>query len=225
MAQQSNLARHRAEREGRSSNRRSEIIDAAEALFLERGIAATTMTDIAERVGVTRVTLYRYFADRDTLAFEVAARMLDRLVNKAREALPAGAGPVEAARAGLGSLIVNFEYNRDVHWYLTVLDSHRPFRDINEELAQWYASRRRQALLFDEIVTSYIFDVETAERLVSLANIVMGVLGRFAIKGEEISRGGITLETQLGYFREVVFSYFDTVLAPQAEAPARHPGS
>ncbi|MDE0654204.1 MAG: TetR/AcrR family transcriptional regulator [bacterium] len=222
MAQQSNLARHRAEREGRSSNRRSEIIDAAEALFLERGIAATTMTDIAERVGVSRITLYRYFADCDALAFEVAGWMLERLVTKAREVLPAGAGPVEAARAGLGSLITNFEHNRDVHWYLTVLDSHRPFRDISEELAQWYASRTRQALLFDEAVASYVFDDATAERLVSLANVVMGVLGRFAIKGENLSRGGITLETQLGYFRELVFNYFDTIVAPQAEAPERH---
>ena len=57
MSEQSNLERYRAERENRESERRTAIVDTAEALFLERGIVDTTMMDIADRAGVSRVTL------------------------------------------------------------------------------------------------------------------------------------------------------------------------
>ena len=216
MARHSNLARHRAERVDRPSKRRSEIVDAAEALFVERGIAGTSMTDVAQRVGVTRITLYRYFAGLDNLAFEVAGRMLDKLVATAREAVPAGAGPLEAARAGLASLITNFESNRDAHWYLTVLDSYRPFRDVSEELTHWYASRSRQALFFHEAIAAEFFDEETAERLLTLTNVVMATLSRYAVKSENQT---IAWRAQLQHFEQLVLDYFDTTIAPQAEAP------
>lgn len=223
MARDSNLARHRAEHRDKPSSRRSEIIDAAEALFLERGIARTSLIDIAQRVGVTRVTLYRYFEGRDQLAFEVAGRMITRLVTNAREAIPAGAEPLEAARAALGALITQFEHNRDAHWYLTVLDSYRPFRHISEELAAWYTARSLEALQLDGTISAVSFDVETAERLVTLMHMVMGVLGRYAIKRGILPRGPVALETQLRHLEELVFNYFDTIIVPQARAPAPEP--
>ncbi len=220
MAQRSGLARHRAERADESSSRRSEIISAAEELFLERGIATTTIIDIAQRVGVTRTTLYRYFEGRDELAFEVAGRTIAKLVTKALEAVPAGAEPVEAARAALVSLITQFEHHRDAHRYLTVLDSYRPFRGISEELASWYTSRSREALDLDGTIMAGSFDDETAERLVTLTHILMGVLGRYAIKREILHRGPVALETHLRNLEELVLNYFDTIIAPQAKPPA-----
>lgn len=43
------------------TGRRREVIDAAGRLFAERGYEATTLTDIAEAVGIDRATLYYYF--------------------------------------------------------------------------------------------------------------------------------------------------------------------
>jgi TetR/AcrR family transcriptional repressor of mexJK operon len=43
------------------------ILDAAYALFLERGIAATTMDSIAERASVSKMTVYANFADKPAL--------------------------------------------------------------------------------------------------------------------------------------------------------------
>ena len=142
MARPSDLALDRAESRSTPSDRRSQIIDAAEALFLERGIAATTVTDIADRVGVTRVTLYRYFEGRDELAFEVSERMIRRLAASAWEAVPAGASPVEAARAALGALVARFEDNRDAHMYLTVQHQRRIRRHAYVSLARGPARRR-----------------------------------------------------------------------------------
>ena len=221
MAERGGLARHRAERAGESSSRRSEIIDAAEALFVERGIAGTTVIDIAGRVGVTRTTFYRYFEGRDELAFEVAGRMIAKLSTTAREAVPAGAGPVEAARAALGALITHFEHNRDAHRYLMLLDSYRPFRSIGEEHQRRYTSRSREALDLGVTFADDALDDEAAERLVALTGVVMGVLGRFAIKREILGRGPLALHQRLEYLEELVHNYFDTIITPPAEPPAR----
>src|SRR4051794_24576042 len=73
--------------------RRTDILDAAERRFLRNGLEHTTIADIAEEAGVTRMTLYRYFRDRDTIAFEIAGRMLQRIVSENGTATAAGDGP------------------------------------------------------------------------------------------------------------------------------------
>ena len=44
------------------------------ALFAERGIAATSLNEVGQRAGVTRVTVYRHFADKEDLAREAFLR-------------------------------------------------------------------------------------------------------------------------------------------------------
>ncbi len=46
---------------------REQLLDAATTLFAERGIAATTVAQIAERVGVTSAMVHYYFKNRDQL--------------------------------------------------------------------------------------------------------------------------------------------------------------
>ena len=44
-----------------------EILDAAAELFVQRGVAAVGMAEVAEAAGCSRATLYRYFDSRDAL--------------------------------------------------------------------------------------------------------------------------------------------------------------
>lgn len=53
------------------SDIKGRIIDAARALYRERGADAVTMRAVAERVGVTATALYRHFADKDAILREV----------------------------------------------------------------------------------------------------------------------------------------------------------
>lgn len=53
--------------------RRARLLDAARELALQGGYAAVTMHDVADRAGVARATVYRYFATKDHLLTEVAA--------------------------------------------------------------------------------------------------------------------------------------------------------
>ena len=50
------------------------ILDAASVLFLERGIAATTMESVAERASVSKMTVYGYFRDKPALLTAVFER-------------------------------------------------------------------------------------------------------------------------------------------------------
>jgi AcrR family transcriptional regulator len=60
---------------GREEQTREKIIFSALTLFSEVGIGKTSMNDVAYHAGVTRVTVYRYFADKRELVREVFLRV------------------------------------------------------------------------------------------------------------------------------------------------------
>lgn len=65
-----------------TNDTRDRILQAALDLFLGQGIRKTSIDEVAERAGVTRVTVYRYFADREQLvaeAFEQVNGVFDRI--------------------------------------------------------------------------------------------------------------------------------------------------
>jgi len=54
---------------------RDQILDAAESLFARQGYQATTIKQVAERVGVQGPALYKHFAGKRALYEEVLARL------------------------------------------------------------------------------------------------------------------------------------------------------
>ncbi|MGH3388298.1 MAG: TetR/AcrR family transcriptional regulator [Actinomadura sp.] len=74
--------------------RRIRLIEAARELADEGGYAAVTMHDVADRAGVARATVYRYFISKDHLLTEVAAAWA-RTVTADVAALMPGGPPVE----------------------------------------------------------------------------------------------------------------------------------
>src|ERR1043166_8441388 len=51
----------------RKEARPQEILDAALAVFAEKGFAAARMEEVARRAGVTKGTIYRYFPSKEEL--------------------------------------------------------------------------------------------------------------------------------------------------------------
>jgi TetR/AcrR family transcriptional regulator len=70
---------------------RASILEAAEALFAERGFAATRLEDVAERVGIRRASIVYYFRDKPELYDAVLGHVLQGLYEVIEPALTAGA--------------------------------------------------------------------------------------------------------------------------------------
>ena len=87
-------------RKGEGAALRDEILAATERLLLETGSAeAVSIRAVAERVRVTPPSIYRHFADKSDLIFEVCARhfaALDEFLARASEGVD---DPVERLRA------------------------------------------------------------------------------------------------------------------------------
>lgn len=73
------------------------ILDAAERAFVERGVSAAGMAEIAEAAGCSRGTLYRYFPSPHALHLAYVDREARRIVRCVRERVEAIADPRERA--------------------------------------------------------------------------------------------------------------------------------
>ena len=54
----------------RSERARKAILEAAAELLLARGLSAVSMDAVAERAGVSKATIYRWWATKETLALD-----------------------------------------------------------------------------------------------------------------------------------------------------------
>ncbi|ALP00058.1 TetR-family transcriptional regulator [Streptomyces hygroscopicus subsp. limoneus] len=76
------------------------LVVAAVDLFTEQGYDATTVTQIAERAGVTKSTFFRHFSDKRELLV-AGQETLSRLLAEGITEAPASASPLQAVAAGL----------------------------------------------------------------------------------------------------------------------------
>ncbi|MGW6796433.1 TetR family transcriptional regulator [Streptomyces chartreusis] len=79
---------------------RQEIIETAQRLFLEHGFEATTVDDIAEQVGISRRTFFRYFGTKEDVVLGDLQERGDA-VARALANRPADEGAWEALRAAM----------------------------------------------------------------------------------------------------------------------------
>ena len=66
---------------------RERILAAAERCIDRHGIRKTTMDDVASEVGLSRPSVYRYFADRDDLLVELITRHSSTLIDRAHKSI------------------------------------------------------------------------------------------------------------------------------------------
>jgi AcrR family transcriptional regulator len=82
---------------------RDAILDTTAALVFERGLRAVTMSQIAERTGIGRATLYKYFPDVDTILHAWHARQIDAHLRQLAEVSDGAGSPAERLAAVLNA--------------------------------------------------------------------------------------------------------------------------
>ena len=90
-------------RERKKRRAQEAIVDAAYALFAERGFADVTVTEIAERAEVGRTTFFRYFGDKREVLFVEEQSFFEAL---RADAAPAAKAPTVREALELGRLAV-----------------------------------------------------------------------------------------------------------------------
>lgn len=88
------------------AEREAQILSVAEEVFADLGYQATTMDEIAERVGVTKPLIYDYFGSKDGLLIACVDRARTLLAETTQEALrglPADAPVDEVLRCGIAA--------------------------------------------------------------------------------------------------------------------------
>ena len=70
--------------------RREQILDAATQVFLARGIADSTMADVAETAGIAKGTVYLYFDSKDALVTTLQSRYADTMAERVGPLLATG---------------------------------------------------------------------------------------------------------------------------------------
>lgn len=121
---------------------RNAILDAAAGLVAREGLRAVTMSAIAERSGIGRATLYRYFADVDGILLAWHERQLGQHVRELG-ALRAGPGPavdrLAAVLTAFGSIRHGHQAGEDaalLHGGAHVARAHEHLRGLVADLIE-----------------------------------------------------------------------------------------
>lgn len=95
------------------SRTREDLERTALELFAAQGFAATTITQIAERAGVSDRTYFRHFVDKREVLFSGAAE-LRQTIETAIHVAPAGATAMEVATDALHAMAFLMEQRREL---------------------------------------------------------------------------------------------------------------
>ena len=208
-----NSERYRRERAQQVEDRRAEIIAVAAELFLEKGLEQTTMLDIAARAHISKVTLYRYFANRDPLAFEVAAQMLQTIVQTASQRVDEGAPIMSTIKEVCLGLIREFSTLQGAYRYIGMFDHLYGDHYPTDELATWYKQHIFGLTVGGiSLVANDALDENAKTQVVTLFNMIMSFMEKLAARGELMAEEQeIPLQAQLNAFESIVMIYLKSL--------------
>jgi AcrR family transcriptional regulator len=111
---------------------RERLCEAAEKLFAERGEDAVTMRQLAQELGVSPMTPYRYFRDKEDILAAVRTNGFTRFAEALETAQAATSGGARAKGAAVGEAYLDFAFEHP-HTYKLMFDLNQPMeRDYPE---------------------------------------------------------------------------------------------
>nr|WP_306999314.1 TetR/AcrR family transcriptional regulator [Amycolatopsis thermophila] len=157
------------------------MLEVAEAVFAERGFAAASMDEIAERVGVSKPMLYEYFNSKEGLLLATVAHARAELREVTERAVAGQTDAREALRSGLRAFFV-FARERRQGWSLLRHELALIGTSASEALED---TRRQQTDLIAKLMAQYFDDQAGHVLLEATAELVVGACERLAIWCEQ----------------------------------------
>jgi AcrR family transcriptional regulator len=162
------------------AQREQQILTVAEAVFAERGYQATTMEEIAERVGVTKPLIYGYFGSKEGLL----SACVDRARAQLREAT------VSAWEAMPPDATVEAVFESGIRAFFDFIDEHASAFALIQQEAAFAASASRDierirtqqsAVVAEALGRVPGLDDVPAELLEGCSEVVIGACERVAV--------------------------------------------
>ena len=137
---------------------RERLIDAAEHLFATHGLDAVTMRQLAGVLGVSPMTPYRYFKDKDDILAAVRARAFNRHADALERAFDETPGDVGTRANAVGDAYVRFAFDNP-EAYKLMFDIAQPNEAAYPELvAAGDRSRRTMTRHVEALAAAGVID-------------------------------------------------------------------
>jgi len=130
---------------------RERLCDVAERLFAEKGPEAVTMRQLAAELGVSPMTPYRYFADKEDILAAVRTNGFNRFAMALEQAYAASSSSARARGAAVGEAYLNFAFEHP-QAYKAMFDLNQPHEEKYPDLVA--AGGRARATM-----TQYVEDL------------------------------------------------------------------
>ena len=192
------------------ADREQQILDAALAVFSERGYQNASMDVVAERVGVTKPVLYTHFGSKDGLLLACIARARAELLEVTTAAALSAEGPEEMLRRGTKAF---FDYlqSQEPAWTLLYSES-----TVAGEALE--GIRAQQTDFIAALLATQDPDADP-QQLEGWAQVIVGACERLAIwRG---SNRTVTSEQATEYLMDLAW----TGLAGRTDRSTRAPGT
>lgn len=112
---------------------RDRLCQAAAGIFAEKGLSAFNMRDLADRLGISAMTPYRYFKNKEEIFAAVRARAFSRFADQLEIASATPGSAIEKS-AAVGQAYVQFALQEQAYYRL-MFDLSQPHGEIVPELS------------------------------------------------------------------------------------------
>ena len=210
------MASHLSNRELAKKKRKEKILDAAEKLFLHKGIDTTTMDEIAKEADIGIATLFRYFPKKEIIIQTVATAKLQILMDALKEIEQQTSSCMEMMTAVM-DFFIN-QMSEDEGALPKLLDNFINYKavaiDSFDDLDMYYKMRDEISIVFTRMIEKYKND-GTIKQELSTAQILSTILSNFSVFTFKLSLKGnenlpapeLTSEEQLIIMKRVFLDY------------------
>jgi len=162
------------------TSNRTRIIDAAGKLMADKGVKQTTLADIAREAGISRGTLFYYYASKNDLIYDILEKHLSDLTDAIFASLPRRRSSTADLASVLQSAltgIIQDENNGRINLYLlqeAIIDN----SDLKDRFAVKYQTWRE--LIAGQIARA--FGISDSRRLAALGTLLLAMIDGLTIQ-------------------------------------------
>jgi TetR/AcrR family transcriptional repressor of mexJK operon len=146
----------------------SQIIESAQELFGKYGFAKTTMTDIAQKLEISKASLYYYYPDKESIYLAVISKEQAQFIEMLHKLILETENPIE----------VLYQYIQiRIEYFSSMLNLNRArfddFKGLNNEMKDSWKNFREMEkkeiqLILQKGIENNIFEIENSDQIISL---------------------------------------------------------